>query len=148
MGDSFSKKEQKNKKAKAKQEKAEKMRERKANKDKGKTLEDMMAYVDENGNLSSVPVQPGQRQEVSLDDIQLGAAARLPEETTRTGTITFFNQSKGYGFIKDDKSGTSVFFHLNELQQPVQEKDAVTFEWERTPKGYSALNVSKAGTAK
>jgi len=145
MGDSFSKKEQKNKKAKAKQEKAQKMRDRKANNDKGKTLEDMLAYVDENGNLSSVPVQPGQREEIALSDIQLGAAARLPEETTRTGIINFFSQSKGYGFITDDKSGTSVFFHLNQLLQPVQEKDKVTFEWERTPKGYSALNVSKAG---
>lgn len=148
MADSFSKKEQKNKKAKAKQEKAEKMRERKANKEKGKTLEDMLAYIDENGNLSAVPVEPGQRKEIPLSDIQLGAAARLPEETVRTGIVNFFSQSKGYGFITDDKSGTSVFFHLNQLLQPVQEKDKVTFEWERTARGYSALNVTKAGSTR
>lgn len=54
MADSFSKKENKKKKARKKQDKAQKREERKSNNDKGKSLEDMMAYVDENGNLSTV----------------------------------------------------------------------------------------------
>lgn len=54
MADSFSKKENKKKKARKKQEKAEKREIRKANNDKGKSLEDMLAFVDENGDLTSV----------------------------------------------------------------------------------------------
>ena len=53
--ETFSKKEKGKQKIKQRQEKLEKMNERKANAKKGKSLEEMMAYVDENGNLTSTP---------------------------------------------------------------------------------------------
>ncbi|HVI49036.1 MAG TPA: cold shock domain-containing protein [Chitinophaga sp.] len=140
MGESFSKKEKKNKKAKAKEDKVQKMRERKASNNKGKGLEDMLAYVDENGNLSSSPPK-GKSKDIALDDIRIGATPRPPEDPTRTGVVTFFNLSRGFGFITDDKSKESVFFHINQLSQPVKEKEKVTFSWERTARGYNAVDV-------
>ena len=53
--ETFSKKEKEKKRLKKQRDKVEKMKERKINAKKGKTLEDMMAYVDENGNISSTP---------------------------------------------------------------------------------------------
>ena len=143
MGESFSKKEKANKKAKAKRDKAEKMKERKANNNKGKSLEDMMAYIDEDGNITATPPNPGYKKEIALEDIQLGAAPIVPEETQRKGNVSFFNESKGYGFITDDKTRENIFFHTSSLAQPVKEKDRVSFERERTARGYSAVRVVK-----
>ena len=56
--ETFNKKEKEKKRLKKKQEKMEKMQERKANAEKGKSLDEMMAYIDENGNLSSTPPDP------------------------------------------------------------------------------------------
>ena len=53
MSESFAKKEKEKRKAREKQDKAQKMKERKANNSKGKSLDDMMAYLDENGNITS-----------------------------------------------------------------------------------------------
>lgn len=143
MSESFSKKEKAKQKAKSKQDKAQKMKERKSNNNKGKSLEDMMAYVDENGNLTSVRPDETKRREISLDEIQLGAAPIIPEETTKTGVIAFFNEEKGYGFITEDKTRENVFVHVNQLLQPVKEKDRVSFEKEKTPRGLSAIQVKK-----
>ena len=139
------KKEKEKKKQKDRQDKEQRKEERKANNNKGKGLESMMAYVDENGNLSDVPPDPKKRKEVNLEDIQLGAAKNVTETTeiVRTGVITFFNDAKGYGFINDLKSQESVFVHVNQLAGPVKEKDKVTFEVENGPKGLNAIKVKK-----
>ena len=57
-GETFNKKEKEKKRAKQKKDKAEKMEERKANVKKCKSLDEMMAYIDENGNISSTPPRP------------------------------------------------------------------------------------------
>lgn len=145
MADSFSKKENRNKKAKAKEDKAQKMRERKLNNNKGKSLEDMLAYVDENGNISDSPPGEIRKTEIDAKDIQIGATPRPPEDPTRTGIVNFFNTAKGFGFITDDKSKESVFFHINQLSEPVKERDRVTFTRERGAKGYNAVGVRKTG---
>ena len=62
----------------------------------------------------------------------------------KTGTVKFFNESKGYGFIKDKQTQESIFVHINSLQDPVKENNIVTFEIEMTPKGPNAVNVKKA----
>lgn len=142
MGESFSKKENNKKKAKKRQDKAQKMEERKVNNNKGKNLEDMMAYIDENGNLTSTPPPAGARKEINPEDILLGAAPITPEDTQRTGTVSFFNE-KGYGFIRDDKTGENVFVHNNDLMEPVKERDRVTFEKVKTPRGFNAIGVKK-----
>jgi cold shock CspA family protein len=103
----------------------------------------MIAYLDENGNLTSTPPDGTRRKEINLDDIRLGAAPIIPEELTKTGIVAFFNDAKGYGFITEDKTRENVFVHANQLAQPLKEKDRVTFEIEKTPKGFSATNVKK-----
>ncbi len=144
MGESFAKKEKAKKKAKSKQDKALKMKERKENNNKGKSLEEMMAYLDEDGNLTSTPPDAKKKREISLDEIQLGAAPIIDEpQGPSTGTISFFNETKGYGFIIDEKTRENIFVHSNHLMQPVKERDRVSFEKERTDRGYSAINVKK-----
>ena len=56
-------------------------------------------------------------------------------------TVTFFNESKGYGFIKDLESQESVFVHMNSFLDNIKENSKVTFEVEMGPKGANAINV-------
>ena len=63
----------------------------------------------------------------------------------RTGTVTFFNDSKGYGFIKDSQTQESIFVHANGLAGgPIGENDKVAFEVEMGPKGPNAVRVKPA----
>jgi len=57
------------------------------------------------------------------------------------GTIKFFNDAKGFGFIVDESSGQEVFVHVTGLIDKVQNGDAVTFETKRGKKGMTAVNV-------
>lgn len=143
MSESFAKKELAKRKAKEKQDKAQKMKDRKANAGKGKSLDDMMAYLDENGNITSTPPDYSKRKEINLEDIQLGAAPIIPDDPVCTGSVAFFNDAKGYGFITEDKSRENIFVHSNNLLQPIKERDRVSYEKERTDRGYSAIKVKK-----
>ena len=138
------KKEKEKKKLKKKQEKELKRKERKANSEKGKSFEDMLAYVDENGHLTDTPPDPAKKKKIKAEDIQLGATKREdvePEDLVRKGTVTFFNDSKGYGFIKDHANQESIFVHVNGLEDEVGEGDKVSFETEMGQKGLNAVNV-------
>lgn len=144
--ETFSKREKEKARQKKKQDKQEKREERKVNVNKGQSLDQMLAYVDENGNLSTTPPNPRNNKPVEQQDIRIGVARRgpdEPQEVIRQGIITMFNSSKGYGFIRDLQSQQSVFVHLNELIDPVGENDRVTFEIKNTPKGASAVQVKK-----
>src|SRR5580765_2929997 len=101
--ETFNKKEKEKNRLKKRREKEEKMEQRKANAKKGKTLEEMMAYVDENGNISSTPPDPSRKKLFKQEDIQIGVPKYEPgeQDVTRTGVVTFFNEAKGFGFIKD-----------------------------------------------
>lgn len=146
MADSWKKKDREQRKQKAKNNKAEKMQHRKEN-DK-KSFDDMIAYMDENGNLSSKPPDPSKRKEIKLEDIQIGVPEYVPpseEELTRTGKVTFFNNEKGFGFIKDMQTQESVFVHVNNLDSPIQENDRVTFQTEMGQRGPSAIKVKVIG---
>lgn len=147
--ETFSKKENEKKKQKKKKEKLERREERKssANNNKGQGLDEMIAYVDEDGNITSTPPDPTKKKkEIKTEDIQLGATKRetLELDTVRTGIVSFFNDSKGYGFIKDKDTQESIFVHMNGLTEPIKENNKVNFEIEMTPKGPNAVNVKKA----
>ena len=78
----------------------------------------MIAYVDENGNISETPPDPTKKKEIKAKNIEINVPKRedLPEEEKiRKGVVTFFNDSKGYGFIKDSETQESVFVHANNL---------------------------------
>jgi cold shock CspA family protein len=142
--ETFSKKEKEKLKIKKRKEKEEKREERKANAVKGKSLEEMMAYVDENGNITNTPPDPKKKRVAIAEDMLIGVARQAPPEPQdliRSGIITYFNESKGYGFIKDLKTQESVFVHLNGIIDSVKEGNKVTFEVEMTPKGSNAIKV-------
>lgn len=57
------------------------------------------------------------------------------------GTVKFFNQSKGFGFIIDDESKTEYFVHVTGLIDEINENDSVEFELQEGRKGLNAVNV-------
>jgi len=148
FGETVGKKERDKKKMKKRQDKQEKMEERKAKATKGKTLEEMMAYIDENGNLSSKPPDPRNlKRVVRAEDMQIStpkAGKFDPADLIRTGIVTFFNEAKGFGFIKDLQTQESVFVHVNQLSERISENQKVIFETENGPRGLNAVNVKKA----
>ena len=146
----FGKKDKERNKQKQRQEKQEKMAERKANAQKGKSLDEMMAYIDENGNITSTPPDPTKKKKtIHHSEIQVSVPKqedRPQVQTTRTGTITFFNKEKGFGFIKDSENEESIFVHISQLKEAVVENDTVTFEIGKGPKGLTANDVKKVVT--
>jgi cold shock CspA family protein len=143
MAETWNKKEREKKRQQSKKDKAERKQERKENTKDGNNLDSMIAYLDENGNLSSTPPDPRKKVNIKVEDIEIGVARHEfnPEDLIRTGVITFFNNDKGYGFIKDLETQESVFVHVNALSEPVKEQNKVSFEVEMGPKGANAINV-------
>ncbi|MEQ8575905.1 MAG: cold shock domain-containing protein, partial [Fulvivirga sp.] len=104
----------------------------------------MIAYVDENGNISATPPDPTKKKEIKSESIEINTPKRedLPEaDKVRKGVVTFFNDSKGYGFIKDSETQESVFVHANNLIDQIKDNNMVTFEVEMGPKGPTAVEV-------
>jgi len=60
------------------------------------------------------------------------------------GTVKFFNDSKGFGFIKDSKSEKEYFVHVSGLNDEIRENDEVTFDLQDGKKGLNAVNVRLA----
>lgn len=140
--ESFNKKEVRNKKEKKRKEKEKK---RLARKDSEKaSLDDMIAYVDENGMITSTRPDPSKKIEIKVEDIEISIPNRdslEPIDPIRKGVVTFFNDSKGYGFIKDLVTHESVFVHANNLLEDIKENNIVNFEVGMGPKGPAASQV-------
>lgn len=139
--ETFSKKEREKKKQKKKELKAKRKEERKNNPtDKG----DNLTYVDVYGNFHDTPPPPPEKK-VKAKNIVLGVPKREEGEDdvdpVHKGVVSFFNTSKGYGFIKDKDTGESVFVHANNLEEEIIENNLVTFEVEQGPKGPMAVKV-------
>jgi cold shock protein len=60
------------------------------------------------------------------------------------GTVKFFNESKGFGFIKDSESSKEYFVHSSGLKDTINENDEVTFDLQEGKKGLNAVNVKLA----
>ena len=66
----------------------------------------------------------------------------LNKITMQEGTVKFFNETKGFGFISPSNgNGQDIFVHVSGLLGEVRENDKVTFETQNGPRGLSAINV-------
>ncbi len=141
--ETFNKKEVRNRKEKKRKDKAEKRAAKKDSDSKG-GLDAMIAYVDENGMIVSTPPDPSLKEEINAEDIELGIPKSVidpDEDNLRTGTVSFFNESKGYGFIRDQKTKESIFVHINDIEDEIKEGNLVTFEKVKGKKGPAAQQV-------
>lgn len=142
--ETFGKKEKEKQRAKKKQEKRDRKDARNSDMEKSSNFEDMIAYVDEFGNITSTPPDPSKKQVIDAESIDIGvpkAKALTEEDSFRKGKVSFFNSSKGYGFIKDEQTQESIFVHMSGCIDEIKENDKVTFQTEKTPKGISAIEV-------
>lgn len=140
----WNKKEKEKKRLKKKEDKALKKEDRKST-SSSSDLNSMIAYVDEFGNITDTPPDPTKKKKlIDVESIQLGAAKREDisnEDPTKRGTVTFFDASKGYGFIKAKDSQDSYFTHINRHIDEIKEGNTVTFTLEMGQKGPVAVDV-------
>jgi cold shock CspA family protein len=142
----WNKKDREQKKQKKKKAKEQRKEERKANAVSSDS-ESMIAYVDEFGNITSTPPDPAKKLKISAENIEVSVPKRETLAVTdviRNGIVTFFNSSKGYGFIRDTETQESIFTHINEHIDSVKENDRVTFQIEKGQKGLNAVKVKLA----
>jgi cold shock CspA family protein len=140
----FNKKDKEKKRLKKRLDKQQKLADRKAN-PQGGGLDNMIAYVDENGQITDTLPNPANRIKINAESIEIGVPKREMVETTslRNGKVDFFNHSRGFGFIKELVNQEKYFVHANSLTEEITEGDLVTFEIERSFKGMTAVRVKK-----
>jgi len=142
----FNKSEKEKKRLKKREDKRKKMEARKAEaKESGKKGIEF-AYVDYNGNLTDTPPDPALKAEIDVEDIsisipKLGEGDREAFDPVRKGSVSFFDTSKGFGFIIDAENQEKYFTHVSGLIDEISENDKVTFELEKGMKGLNAVRV-------
>jgi cold shock CspA family protein len=142
----FSKSEKEKKRLKKRLDKQKKMDARKADRDENGTTGIQFAYVDHNGNLSDSPPDPDLKIIYELEDIQISVTKKedLPEEDpVRKGKVSFFDSSKGFGFIIDLENNEKYFTHISGIIDEIIENDKVSFELEKGMRGLNAVKVKK-----
>jgi|TARA_Y100000389_G_scaffold152895_1_gene152998 cold shock CspA family protein len=141
--ETFSKKEKEKKRLKKRKDKLAKREERKAN--PKKTFEESIAYIDENGNFTETPPDRTKRTVIKAEDIVIGIPTKENDNSdpVKSGKIDFYNDEKGYGFIKEDLTNEKYFVHVSSLNGEIGENDKVSFELEKGPKGLNAVRVNK-----
>ena len=138
---SFGKRENEKKKQAKRLEKQKRKEERQA----GGTasIDDMIAWVDENGNITDTPPEQGKKEEVKLEDIAVSTPKKEDiEEEPLKGRVEYFDNGKGYGFIKDSGSGEKYFFHISSAPAGISEGNIVNFELERGTRGMNAVRIT------
>jgi len=103
------------------------------------------AYVDHYGNLTDTPPDPSLKLKVDAKSIELGIPKKEEEffDPIRNGKVSFFDSSKGFGFIIDTETQEKYFTHVSGLIDEIAENDKVTFELEKGMKGLNAVRVKK-----
>lgn len=143
--ETFNKKEKEKKRLKKRQDKQARKEERRANSEGG-GLDNMMAYVDEFGNIVDTPPDPTvKKKEIKASSIEIGVPKKVvePGANLKKGKVEFFNDAKGFGFIKELDTNQKYFVHINGLIDEIREGDKVTFELEKGMKGMNCVNVQK-----
>lgn len=134
------KRENEKKRLAKREEKLKRKEDRKSNKS---SFDDMIAYVDEYGMITSTPPEENvKRQEVKIEEIMISTPKKEDEEpVVLRGRVEFFNESRGFGFIKDLSGVEKYFFHVNNVVTEIKEGNIVTFDLERGAKGMNAVNI-------
>ncbi len=140
MADSFSKKENKKKKAKKQQDKLLRREERKTHNNKGKTLDEMIVYLDENGNFTDTPPHLQVRSSSTSGKKSAAGTPDKEGDGLYTGTVTFLSE-KGFGFITEDQTKENIFFHQLQQQEIIKKNDNVSYKKEDGPKGQKAVEI-------
>lgn len=134
------KKEVRSKKEKKRKEKEKKRIIRKENEG---NQGNMIAYVDEYGMISSTPMETV-REKAKLEDIEISIPKRSAgpkPNPIRKGIVTFYNDSKGFGFIRDLETQESIFVHVNNFLEEINQDNVVSFEIENGQRGPAAVRV-------
>jgi len=143
----FNKSEKEKKRLKKREEKRKKMEARKAEaKEHGKKGIEF-AYVDHNGHLTDTPPDPSKKIKVDAESIEISIPKTLESDReevdpVRNGSVSFFDSSKGFGFIIDAENNEKYFCHVSGLIDEIAENDKVSFELERGMKGMNAVKVT------
>ena len=138
---SFGKRENEKKKQARRVEKQNRKEERKSS-GKATSFEDMIAYVDENGMITSVPPEFRQKEEINQEDILISTPKREDvAPVILRGRVDYFNEAKGFGFIRDLSGTEKYFFHVNNVVDDISVNDIVTFDLERGDRGLSAVII-------
>ncbi len=144
---SFNKKDIEKKKAEKRKQKQQRKEDKKTT---GKSsLDDMIAYVDENGRITSEPPLPQAKEDINPEDIVISVPKQeeRDEPSIYDGRVEHYNTTKGFGFIKDINSTEKYFFHASNAPQNLHEGDFVQFELERGKKGMNAVNIINKNSA-
>ncbi|MBD8388135.1 cold-shock protein [Dysgonomonas sp. BGC7] len=140
---SFNKREVEKNKQQKRKEKQQRREERKSN--PTDSFDDMIAYVDENGVITSTPPDIANKQKVEIDSIAISTPKKEDiEDPILQGRVEFFNSEKGYGFIKHIGSTDKYFFHISSAPASIVEGNMVIFELERGTKGMNAVRIALA----
>ncbi|MFS4415081.1 cold-shock protein [Maribacter sp. 2307ULW6-5] len=144
----FNKTEKEKKRLKKREEKQKKKEARKAAAKESGTSGIQFAYVDHNGHLVDTPPDPDQKVEVEAEDIVLGIPKKEEGDVeefdpVRNGKVSFFDHSKGFGFIIDSENNEKYFVHISGTIDEITENDRVSFELEKGMKGMNAVRVKK-----
>jgi cold shock CspA family protein len=142
MAISFNKRENEKKRQQKKLEKQKRKEERKVS---GKSsLDDMIAYVDENGMITSTPPNLQQKEVIEQGEILISIPKREAEAAViRTGRVDFFSSPKGYGFIKNMENTEKYFFHISHAPRDIATGRIVTFDLEKSNRGgMCAVNIT------
>jgi len=140
---SFNKKELEKKRAQKRKEKQERKEERKAN-SAGGSLDDMIAYVDENGVITNTQPDP-HKKKVDAKNIAIATPKKQhEEEPVFKGRVEHFKKDKGYGFIKDLATTEKYFFHITDAYPAIIEGNRVSFKLARGTRGLNAVKIEPA----
>ena len=103
------------------------------------------AYLDKYGNLTDTPQDLSDKEETDIESIEISVPKKEDLEDAfdpiRKGKVSFFDHSKGFGFIIDSDTQERHFCHVSNLVDEINENDRVIFELKKGLKGMDAVNV-------
>lgn len=140
----FNKSENEKKRLKKREDKRKKMEARRAAaKENGKKGIEF-AYVDHNGQLTDTPPDPSLKVDIELENISISVpkSETVEFDPVRNGKVSFFDSSKGFGFIIDSENQEKYFTHVSGIIDEISENDHVTFELEKGMRGMNAVKVT------